>query len=828
VGANLLRRQARFRTALDQLQDVIGLVCLAALVSTTLSATIGVTSLWLTHLVSGAMYGRVWFSWWLGDAMGALVITPVLLAWRAPPHMSLPRYRLAEAILLGMALAVASLLAFSMPVRPELAQSSLAFIVFPFLIWAALRFGQRGAASATLLTISIAIWGTIRSTSFVDRARLEENLIYLHAFMATAAVTTMLLAVALAERTRMQETLRESQALLQAVFDHSTTIIYVKDLQGRFMLINRRFEALFHVTREATLGKTDHDIFPPAYADRFHANDQHVLESRTALETEEIAPHDDGPHTYISIKCPLYDEAGQPYAICGISTDITERKRAEQALGESDARFQGIFANAAIGIALCDLEGRVVESNPAFQTMLLYSAEELRGKSFSDITHPDDIQRDWDLAIELIAGKRDQYDLEKRYYRKDRQLMWAHLIMSLIRDANGIPQYAVGMVEDITKRKRLEAQLFQAQKMEALGILAGGIAHDFNNLLTAIIGYADLALLGMPSDHPVHSDLRDIVKAGQRAATLTQQVLAFARKQVVDPHVLNLNILIVDLDKMLCRLLGEDIELVTRPAPDLGQVKVDPGQIEQVIVNLAVNARDAMPRGGKLTIETANTTLDANYAARHVGVTPGAYVIMDTVVLQHIFEPFFTTKEPGKGSGLGLATSYGIVKQHGGNIWVYSEVDRGTTFKIYLPRVEESAAPALPDEAKTVSRGSETVLLVEDERLVQELASRVLREQGYTVLEATNGDDALRMVQAYAGAPIALLVTDVVMPRMGGKALAAQVTSLQPRIKVLFISGYATEAISQHGRLEPGTNFLSKPFTPGALIRKVREVLDTR
>ncbi len=325
--------------------------------------------------------------------------------------------------------------------------------------------------------------------------------------------------------------------------------------------------------------------------------------------------------------------------------------------------------------------------------------------------------------------------------------------------------------------------------------------------------------------------------AAWRAAGLTRQLLAFARKQVVDPRVLNLNTVMLDMDKLLRRLIGEDIDLITLPAPDLEQVKVDPGHIEQVILNLAVNARDAMPNGGKLTIETANTVLDTDYTDQHVGVIPGAYVMlaisdtgsgMDTAVQQHIFEPFYTTKAIGKGTGLGLSTCYGIIKQHGGHIWVYSEVGHGTTFKIYLPPVEELSDIVLrPDEMNIVLQGSETVLLVEDEPLVRELASTILQAQGYTVVVASNGEEALRVVQTSAGIAIDLLVTDVVMPGMRGKALVEQVINMYPNIKVLFISGYATDAITQHGQLEPGMHFLSKPFTRTAFARKVRKVLDS-
>ncbi len=391
----------------------------------------------------------------------------------------------------------------------------------------------------------------------------------------------------------------------------------------------------------------------------------------------------------------------------------------------------------------------------------------------------------------------------------------------------------------LSARKQLEAQLFQSQKMEAIGQLAGGIAHDFNNLLMVMAGYMELALETLPADQPVYSDLLEAHKAAQRAATLTRQLLAFARKQIIDLRVLNLNSLVLELDKLLRRVLGEHIDLITQPAPDLGLVKVDPGQIEQVIVNLVVNARDAMPNGGKLTIETANTVLGIDYAHQHAGVAPGEYVMLaisdtgsgiDAVVQQHLFEPFFTTKEPGKGTGLGLATCYGIVKQHGGHIGVYSEVGHGTCFKIYLPHVADVKASSdvlFPrGEAKAVRQGTETVLVVEDEPPVRELTCRVLREQGYTVLDATNGKEALHKVHAYAGARIDLLVTDMVMPRMGGKALADQLMAVYPHIKVLFVSGYTTDAIVHHGRLDLGTNFLSKPFTPTALIRKVQEVLD--
>jgi nitrogen-specific signal transduction histidine kinase len=396
-------------------------------------------------------------------------------------------------------------------------------------------------------------------------------------------------------------------------------------------------------------------------------------------------------------------------------------------------------------------------------------------------------------------------------------------------------EYFNVLVEDITERKLLEAQLRQAQKMEAVGRLAGGIAHDFNNLLTAITGYADLALSDLREGDPMRQDMEEILRAAHRAAELTRQLLAFSRQQVLAPRVLDLNEVVQSVDKMLRRLVGEDVELLSVLAPGLGHVKADPGQLEQVIVNLAVNARDAMPTGGKLTIETADAELAETRVRDLAAVPAGRYVMlaitdsgtgMDEETKARIFEPFFTTKEQGKGTGLGLATVYGIVKQSGGFIWLYSEPGHGTTFKIYLPRVEGAAdALAPPVGTVEVPRGTETVLIVEDEEAVRALAKTALTRKGYRVLEAANGGEALLRCESEQ-APIHLLVTDVVMPGLGGADLAQRLAPLRPDMKVLFISGYADRAAARHGTIQPGAAYLEKPFSLEALARKVREVLD--
>jgi len=385
------------------------------------------------------------------------------------------------------------------------------------------------------------------------------------------------------------------------------------------------------------------------------------------------------------------------------------------------------------------------------------------------------------------------------------------------------------------ERRRLEEQYHQSQKMEAIGRLTAGIAHDLNNMLTVINGFADLVQSQLQSDDPVHEMVANIHQSGQRAADLVLQLLAFSRKQLIEPRVLNLNSVVTEMDKMLRRIIGEDIDLRTILSPDLWPVKIDASQIGQVIVNLAVNARDAMPEGGRLTVETANVMIDEDYLPRHFGMQPGRYVLlavsdtgcgMSKDIQAHVFEPFFTTKALGKGSGLGLATVYGIVKQSGGDIWLYSEEGIGATFKIYLPAI--TAPIPLPDQPKiepAIPTGNETILLVEDDIGVRELIQQVLRRLGYTLFEAQNGHEALRMI-AHSADPIHLLLTDVIMPGMTGKALAKEISRTQPGLKTLFISGYTDEAIASHGILDPGVAFLQKPFSPMALARKVRLVLD--
>jgi PAS domain S-box-containing protein len=507
-------------------------------------------------------------------------------------------------------------------------------------------------------------------------------------------------------------------------------------------------------------------------------------------------------------------------------------RSAQEALWNSESNFRSLVQNAPYGICRCSPEGMILEVNPALLAMLGYSSpfEILGHNLISGVSSEPDKAND----LLLAAAANHPGGVELEWKQRDGGLILVRAAARAVRDHDEIVSYEI-VAEDISERRALELQFRQAQKMEAVGRLAGGIAHDFNNLLMVISGYSQLLLDEVRPESPQRNAVEEIQKAADRAASLTRQLLAFSRKQLLSPRVIDVNALVLDNLKMLPRLIGEHIEVVNIPGRELGHIKADPGQLEQVLLNLVVNARDAMPQGGKLTIETANVTLDESYTRSHPSMQPGEYVMlaisdtglgMDADTQSHIFEPFFTTKGP-KGSGLGLSTVYGIVKQSGGYIWVYSEVSRGSTFKIYLPRVTRAELPEAERRVTKTSPGRETILLVEDEANLRRLVRGFLQRQGYTVIEAEDGRTALEAAAHHVG-PIHLLLTDVVMPDMNGRELAHKLSILHPRTRVVYMSGYTENAIHHNGALETGVVFLQKPFTEEALAEKVREVLERK
>ncbi len=510
-----------------------------------------------------------------------------------------------------------------------------------------------------------------------------------------------------------------------------------------------------------------------------------------------------------------------------------EYKRAEEALKETQQYTRGLIEANLDALVMISAEGKITDVNQATEFITGMSRKEIVGTDFSNcFTDPDASNRSYQQVFR--DGYIRDYPLEIKH--RDGKVTPVLYNASVYKDAQGRVAGAFVAARDISEQKQLETQLAQAQKMESIGILAGGIAHDFNNILTTIIGNAELALMDVIKDESLRNGIKEIKKAGEKAAFLTHQLLAFSRKQILQPMLLDINEVLTDIEKMLGRLIGEDIELLTNPAPALWQVEIDPGQIEQVIMNLAINARDAMPKGGKLTIETANADLNENYFREYgiEGKKSGHYVMlavsdtgsgMDKETREHIFDPFFTTKEVGQGTGLGLSTIYGIVKQNNGFIWVYSEPGKGTIFKVYLPNVKDSETEEKEQTPVDDPGGSETVLIVEDDDNLRKFAQKALRQQGYKLLVAKNGEDALRVCKEHDG-QIDLMITDVVMPKMGGREAAKRLQPLYPEMKVIYMSGYTDDAIVHHGVLEPGLNFLEKPFTPKGLALKVREVLD--
>jgi len=519
-----------------------------------------------------------------------------------------------------------------------------------------------------------------------------------------------------------------------------------------------------------------------------------------------------------------------------------ERNQAIRALRESEERFRQVYDEAPVGYHELDREGRITRVNRTELEMLGYTVEELLGHPVWEFLVEEEKTRQF-ITSKITGDVSYQEPFQCTYRRKDGTTLPVLIEDRVSRDEQGQITVIRSLIQDITERKQAEEELQKKeeqlrlrQRVEAIGRLAGGVAHDFNNLLMTIKGCSEILLSNLDQRDSRREEVEEICKAAERATSLTRQLLAFGRRQVLQPQVLDLNEVVANINKMLERLIGEDIQLHTVLDRELWPVKVDPGQIEQVIMNLVVNARDAMPAGGKLTIETANVFLDEDYARRHVSVKPGPWVMlavtdngcgMDRETLSHLFEPFFTTKEKGEGTGLGLSTVYGIVKQSGGNIWAYSELGQGTTFKVYLPWAEEAVETYKPKPVPTVPPGgSETILLVEDEESVRTVVSKILQNKGYTVLEAHHGNEALQVCERHRG-PIHLVVTDVVMPQMSGRELAKRLKRLYPEIRVLFMSGYPDRAIVHHGVLEAGTAFLQKPFALNALEYKVRELLDT-
>ncbi|TAJ08793.1 MAG: PAS domain S-box protein [Nitrospirae bacterium] len=625
-----------------------------------------------------------------------------------------------------------------------------------------------------------------------------------------------------------EDRLRETQSRYRNIIEATFDAIAIHE-NGVILEANEAYAKMFGYTVPEVIGKHVLDFVAPESRTL-------VSESvREALEApyEAVKVRKDGTLLFCEVISRTYEYQGRKARLAAIR-DITARKKAEAEAGRVQALLGSIVEHSPNMFFVKDAQDlRFVLFNKAGEELVGYKREEMIGKNDYDFFPKDEADFFTAKDREVLASGRLLEIPEEPIQTRHKGLRYLRTLKVPILDQEGRPRYLLGLSEDITDRKHLEEQLRQSQKMEAVGQLAGGVAHDFNNLLTGILGYCDLALERIGEQDPLRSDMGEIKKAGDRAAALTRQLLAFGRRQVLQPKVLDLNLVVADLERLLRRLIGEHIELGTRLAPALGQVKADPGQVQQVLMNVVLNARDAMPQGGRLTIETANVQAGRIGPNRHGSVQPGPYVMvevadtgcgMDAGTLERIFEPFFTTKETGKGTGLGLSTVYGIVIQSGGCLEVQSEPRRGTKFTIYLPFVEEAAGDVQGIQAPEVTAGTGTVLLVEDEDIVRNMVRSVLDQNGYRVLEARGGNEAVRLAQQHEGT-IHLLLTDVVMPLMSGPEVVRRLLPLRPDMKILFMSGYAGEDVLAHGLSGKGNVFLQKPFTPSVLLSKVRETL---
>ena len=655
----------------------------------------------------------------------------------------------------------------------------------------------------------------------------------------------------IAERKQIEEALRESEAQYRALFEGSPDAIFLADPESGIILdANPAACRLLARPYEKIIGLHQSKIHP-AHRESYSRTifNQHVteaMEQKGLHPSEMVVLRPDGSEVPVEVLAQLVT-IKRKKVLQGVFRDITERKQAELALRGSEERLRQAVRVTQIGIFDHDHISDTIYWSPQQREIYGWGPHEsVTLKAFLDRVYPEDRER-IALAVRRAHDPSSDglFDVEYRIIRRDGAIRWLTTRSQTFFDGEGgarHPLRTIGAVRDITENKRaeeerekLQAQLTQAQKMESVGRLAGGVAHDFNNMLSAILGHAELALHKLDQASPLHADLRKIQIAAQRSTDLTRQLLAFARRQTIAPKVLDLNETVEGMLKMLRCLIGEDIDVAWLPGGGLRTVKIDPVQVDQILANLLLNARDAIADKGKVTIETENVVLDETYCAGHRGFAPGRFVMlavsddgcgMDREILAHLYEPFFTTKGVGQGTGLGLATVYGIVKQNSGFINVYSELGKGTTFKIYLPCYANKTVPAVTEgPTQAPEGGTETILLVEDEPMILELSKDLLEELGYTVLAARTPGEAIHLAEEYAG-EIQLLMTDVIMPEMNGWDLAKRLLSLYPDLRSLFMSGYTASTISKHGALEEDIHFMQKPFSMSVLSAKVRDALE--
>ncbi len=828
TGVWLLRR-AGFRPQLERVRDVVALVALPVFVGAVISAVFGTAALWAAgQLTRGTALPSLTI-WWMGDALSVIVVAPLLLTWRAG-GVPRPRGRaLAEGGVIVAGLAAASLFAFTTHlVDPQ--DFLLPALGFPFLTAAALRFGPRGTAAGVFAVAVIAVVGTAGGYGPFLAGSDVANVAGLNIFLGMAGVTALIVCALMRERRHAEHVLRTEHALFAQAEALAKIGSWQTDAAGALTWGSDELRRLCGVPADEPFGS-----FAEFIARYVHADDQEKLmaESVAALAAG-------GPSVF---RFRLVSRAGElRHAECrsqpadgggfiGTTQDVTDRVAADQALQAGEAKYRLLADHATDVIARHALDGTCLYVSPSVRMLTGWPAEEIVGKKPSDFLHPDDLPY---VSAAYQDAAEHPVTVTFRVRRRDGEYAWVESCGSVVIPPDGPPE-VISQSRDVSERKRLEEMIQQSQKMEAIGRLAGGVAHDFNNLLTVINGFSEVLAESLPDSDPNRPLADEIRQAGLKAADLTKQLLAFSRRQHVTRQVMDLNEAVVSSSALLGRLIGEDVRLRVTRAPGRADILADPGQIDQVVINLVMNARDAMPAGGEIAVTVSHHTARGEGAAGEM--PPGEYVVLavadtgggiDDATKALIFEPFFTTKEQGKGTGLGLATVYGVIQQAKGRITVESEVGRGTTFRLFWPAENHAAtAAAAPDDGAFALGDGEVILVVEDEAAVRALTSRLLRDRGYRVLEAADGLEALRLCEK-RGSPVALVVTDVVMPHMSGRELAEKLRRLWPRVPILFLSGYTNDVILRQSIRQESAVLLTKPFSAESLLNKVRELLDAK